>query len=60
MHFFTSGDIDRKIRISKEKVSNLIPNQFKELYIRVYLKDPDHPTKFEGARVAVRYTLFFL
>ncbi len=36
-------------------MSNLIPDQFKELYIRVYLRDPEHPTKFEGARAAIRY-----
>ncbi len=55
VHFFTAGEPDKKIRISKEKVSNLIPDQFKELYIRVYLRDPEHPTKFEGARAAIRY-----
>lgn len=57
VHFFTSDRPDRKFKIPKEQVSNLIPDQFLERYIRIYLRDPDDVEKFDGAKAAVRQYL---
>jgi HD superfamily phosphohydrolase len=57
VHFFTSDHPHRKFKIPKEQVSNLIPDQFLERYIRIYLRDPEHPHKFEGAKAAVRFDI---
>lgn len=60
VHFFTSADLTRKFKIPKEQVSNLIPDQFLERYVRVYLRDPDTEGKFEAAQAAVRYGMAML
>jgi HD superfamily phosphohydrolase len=51
VHFFSKWDADNHFTIPKDQVSLLIPSQFAEHYIRIYVKDP---TKSSAAQKAFR------